>query len=147
MNYSEEAPHYLLDAKIISELIKPEPNFGVISKIAEHASDCAICAPVWEELKFGVYLLEDGIKKQYLEKFICEDVRDNFTIKSYTERAADIHAMLRSKLQKAGAPTQKSDSMIAAVALANNMILVTRNIKHFSEIQKICNLQIENWFE
>ena len=34
-----------------------------------------------------------------------------------------------------------------SVALANNMILVTRNIKHSSEIQKICNLQIENWFE
>ena len=44
MNYEEEA-HYLLDSNIVSEIIKPEPDFNVIAKIAEHNSDCAICAP------------------------------------------------------------------------------------------------------
>ena len=34
--------HYLLDSNIISEIIKPNPNFSVINKIAEHSGDCAI---------------------------------------------------------------------------------------------------------
>ena len=85
-------------------------------------------------------------EKQYLEKFINEDVLENFKIKNYTRKAADIHAMLRANLKKAGTPTQKSDSLIASIALANHMILVTRNTKHFSPIQNVSELQIENWF-
>ena len=84
MNYIEEEPHYLLDSNIISEIIKPQPNFNVLKKIAEHSSDCAICSPVWEELKFGVYIMEDGLNKKYLENFINEDVHENFKIKNYT---------------------------------------------------------------
>ena len=37
--------------------------------------------------------------------------------------------------------------MIAAIALANHMVLVTRNTKHFSTIQEVSGLQVENWFE
>jgi tRNA(fMet)-specific endonuclease VapC len=55
--------------------------------------------------------------------------------------------MLRSKVKKAGKPTQKSDSLIASIALANHMILVTRNTKHFAPIQGVSELQVENWFE
>ena len=146
-DYNEEEPHYLLDSNIVSEIIKPEPNFNVIKKFAEHNSDCAICAPVWQELLFGLYRMPEGINKKYLEKFIKEDVRDNFAIKSFTERAADIQAQLRTKLEQLGHPTQKEDSMIAAIAIANHMVLVTRNTKHFTVIQQVSKLTVENWFE
>ena len=49
---NEEEPHYLLDSNIVSEIIKRDADFNVIKKLAEHSSDCAICAPVWEELMF-----------------------------------------------------------------------------------------------
>ena len=42
-DYNDEEPHYLLDSNIVSEIIKPNPSFNVIKKIAEHNSDCAIC--------------------------------------------------------------------------------------------------------
>ena len=45
-DYNEEEPHYLLDSNIVSEIIKAEPDFNVIKKIAEHNSDCAICSTV-----------------------------------------------------------------------------------------------------
>lgn len=144
---NEEEAHYLLDSNIISEIIKPEPDFNVISKIAEHNSDCAICAPVWQELLYGLYRMPEGINKKFLDKFINEDVHDNFNIKNFTEKAALIQAELRAKLEKKGLPTQKEDSMIAAIALANHMVLVTRNTRHFTPIQQVSNLQIENWFE
>ena len=145
MNYEEEA-HYLLDSNIVSEIIKPEPDFNVISKIAENNSDCAICAPVWQEILYGLYRLPEGMNKKYLDKFINDDVHENFKIKNFTEKAAAIQADLRAKLEKTGAPTQKEDSMIAAIALANHMILVTRNTKHFTAIQEVSELKIENWF-
>ena len=144
---NEEEVHYLLDSNIISEIIKPEPDFNVISKIAEHNSDCAICAPVWQEILYGLYRMPDGINKKFLDKFINEDVHDNFNIKNFTEKAALIQAELRAKLEKKGLPTQKEDSMIAAIAIANHMVLVTRNTRHFTPIQQVSNLQIENWFE
>ena len=146
-DYNEEEPHYLLDTNIVSEIIKPEPDLNVIKKIAEHNSDCAICSPVWQELLFGLYRMPESINKKYLEKFIKEDVRDNFAIKSFTEKAADIQAQLRTKMEQLGHPTQKEDSMIATIALANHMVLVTRNTKHFAAIQQVSALTVENWFE
>ena len=146
-DYNEEEPHYLLDTNIISEIIKPEPDLNVIKKIAEHNSDCAICSPVWQELLFRLYRMPESINKKYLGKFIKEDVHENFKIKNFTEKAADIQAQLRTKLEQLGKPTQKEDSMIAAIALANHMVLVTRNTKHFATIQQVSALTVENWFE
>lgn len=146
-DYNEEEPHYLLDTNIVSEIIKPEPDLNVIKKIAEHNSDCAICSPVWQELLFGLYRMPESINKKYLGKFIKEDVHENFKIKQFTEKAADIQAQLRIKLEQLGKPTQKEDSMIAAIALANHMVLVTRNTKHFAAIQQVSALTVENWFE
>ena len=146
MIYEDEEPHYLLDSNIVSEIIKPEPDFNVISKIAEHNSDCAICAPVWQEILFGLNRMPEGINKKYLDKFINDDVHENIKIKNFTEKAAVIQAELRAKLEKKGSPTQKEDSMIAAIALANHMVLVTRNTKHFTAIQQVSELQVENWF-
>lgn len=146
-DYNEEEPHYLLDTNIVSEIIKPEPDLNVIKKIAEHNSDCAICSPVWQELLFGLYRMPENINKKYLGKFIKEDVHENFKIKNFTEKAADIQAQLRIKLEQLGKPTQKEDSMIAAIALANHMVLVTRNTKHFAAIQQVSALTVENWFE
>lgn len=146
-DYNEEEPHYLLDTNIVSEIIKPEPDLNVIKKIAEYNSDCAICSPVWQELLFGLYRMPESINEKYLGKFIKEDVHENFKIKNFTEKAADIQAQLRIKLEQLGKPTQKEDSMIAAIALANHMVLVTRNTKHFAAIQQVSALTVENWFE
>ena len=93
MSELTEDPHYLLDTNIISEIIKQEPSINVMTKIAEHNSDCAICSPVWHELLFGVQRMEDGLYKTYLKKFIKNDVYDSFKIKTYTEKAAEIHAV------------------------------------------------------
>ena len=82
-----------------------------------------------------------------IEKFIKDDVHETFKIKNFTEKAAGIQAKLRAKLEQIGKPTQKEDSMIAAIALANHMVLVTRNTRLFEPIQEVSGLQIENWFE
>ncbi|MBR1639433.1 MAG: type II toxin-antitoxin system VapC family toxin [Treponema sp.] len=146
-DYNDEEPHYLLDSNIVSEIIKPEASFNVIKKIAEHNSDCAICAPSLHEMLYGYEKLADGYNKTFLGKYINDDVLDIFKVKNYSEKACRIHAEIRVKAEKIGKPVPFSDSMIAAIALANHMVLVTRNTSHFEAIQKVSGLEIENWFE
>jgi tRNA(fMet)-specific endonuclease VapC len=37
-----------------------------------------------------------------------------------------------------------ADGQIASIAMANDLILITRNVQDFSDIT---NLKVENWFE
>ena len=144
--YNIEEPHYLLDSNIISEIIKPLPDFNVIKKLTEHSSDCAISSPSWQELLFGMYRMSEGMNKKSLEKFLVDDVMENFKVLTYTKRSAEIHADIRAKTEKIGKPAPFADSLIASIALANHMVLVTRNTKHFEAIQEVSGLEIENWF-
>jgi tRNA(fMet)-specific endonuclease VapC len=54
------------------------------------------------------------------------------------EQASDIYVALK----QAGNLIEDADILIAAIAIVNNLVLVTDNIKHFSRID---GLQIENW--
>ncbi len=145
--YNDEEPHYLLDSNIVSELIKCNASFNVIKRIAEHNSDCAICSPTLHELLYGYEKMADGAKKTFLGDYINADVLENFKVKIYSEKSSRIHAKIRADAERIGTPVPFSDSMIAAIALANHMVLVTRNKKHFEAIQQVSGLEIENWFE
>ena len=146
-DFNIEEPHYLLDSNIISEIIKPLPDFNVIKKLAEHSSDCAIASSSWQELLYGMYKMPEGMNKKYLEKFLVDDVMENFKVITYSKKSAEIHADIRAKCDKIGRPAPFADSLIASIALANHMVLVTRNTKHFEAIREVSELQIENWFK
>lgn len=139
--------NYLLDSNVISEIIKPEPSFSVIKKLAEHSSDCAISVTTWHELIYGVEQLEESFRKTQLRSFIQNDVKQSFKIIPYTENTAKLHAEIRAKLKKEGILLPFADSQIAAIALENRMTLATKNTKDFVQITKYFPLQIENWWE
>ena len=60
----------------------------------------------------------------------------------FDRKAIDNFAMIKAELKKQGKLIDDFDILIAAVALSNDMILVTNNEKHF---ERIPNLTIENW--
>ena len=60
----------------------------------------------------------------------------------FDDRAAQIYGQIRADLQAAGTPIGPYDMQIAAIALANNLILVTHNTREFS---RIVGLQLEDW--
>lgn len=140
-------PHYLLDTNIISELSRYRADFNVLKKMAEHSSDMAISVIVLDELLTGAMLLKEGRKKEALLEFIQNDVKENFKIKVFDEKAAEMHAVIYSSLLKNGSPVSAGDTQIAAIAIAENMILVTRNTKHYESIATQFGLKMENWFE
>lgn len=139
--------NYLLDPNVISEIIKPEPSFSVIKKLAEHSGDCAISVTTWHELIYGIEQLEESYRKTQLSNFIQNDVKQSFKIIPYTENTAKLHAEIRAKLKKERILLPFADSQIAAIALENRMTLATKNTKDFVQITKYFPLQLENWWK
>lgn len=58
------------------------------------------------------------------------------------KESAEVFAMLKADLEKAGAPLDDFDLILAACALTHDLVLVTNNVKHFKRIQ---GLKLENW--
>ena len=140
-------PYYLLDTNIISEMFRPKPNPLVFKKLEEYEKLCSLSSTAWYELLFGVNIMASGKKRDYIFSKLVDDIQANYEIIQYDNHAARIHADIRSKLKEQGIGIDFQDSQIASIAVSNNMVLVTRNIKHFESIQKVSPLMLENWFE
>lgn len=141
------APFYLLDTNIVSEIFKPFRNETVVSKLKEYESLCALPAIGWNELLFGVQRMEEGKKKHFIFSKLIDEIQTAYPIIPYDRHAVWIQADIRARLADAGTSVEFQDTQIAAIAVSNNMILVTRNTKHFEPVQRVSTLLMENWFE
>ena len=133
---------FLLDTSTVFAAIWKEPDRGVLAKLTEHGGECAICAPVWHELHFGVSRLPKGKRRSELEVFLAEVVRPTLPILNYDERAATWHAEERARLQKTGKQASVVDGQIAAIAVTNGLPVVTANIDDFTVFR---GLAVHNW--
>ena len=136
---------YLLDTNIISQVTKTNPDAALISNLEIHSQNCCISSITWFELKNGVELLEDGHKKDKLRSFLYDYVQPSFPVIPYDENAASVNADITSVLIPEGKTPPILDTQIASVAIANNLILVTDNIKDFDVFKKRFGLMMENW--
>lgn len=138
---------YLLDTNIISELRKPTPNENVLQSFAQKKLFSDISSITWAESLAGVKRMPESKKKEALTTYYNEIIREQFDIVPFDEHAANIYSDLYPKLEAMGRIPPNFDLQIASIAIANNMILVTRNTKDFDDISSISNLMLENWFE
>lgn len=53
----------------------------------------------------------------------------------YTKKDAMLSARLEFEVEKGGRPVRRTDSMIAAVAINNNAVLYTFDVKHFMPLK------------
>lgn len=136
--------NYLLDTNIISELNKPEPNKNVLHWLDQH-HNTLISTITKAELLHGVYLLDDGKRKQQLMQSINTIIElfDN-RIVSFCPKSAKYYPKVILQRQKQGKPILMADALIASIALAYDLIIVTRNVKDFDGID---DLMIINPFE
>jgi len=140
-------PIYLLDTNIISEITKPKPNQKVIKKILETQKLSRIGSVGFEEMLYGVKKLPSCKKQDDLLSFCIDYIQSNYEILPFDLHASWIHSDIRERLEAKGKKAPLADSMIAATAIANNLVLVTRNVKDFDEIRQVSSLMVENWFE
>ncbi|WP_308874721.1 hypothetical protein [Thiothrix subterranea] len=89
-------------------------------------------------------MLEEGKRKQGLVGALNILKASGLPILPFCEQAAEWLALERVRLKRLGLTPPKYDSEIAAVAVVNNLILVTRNVDDF---YFYAGLQVENWFD
>lgn len=140
-------PIYLLDTNIVSEITKPKPNLDVVKRIQETKNISTVASVAFEEMLYGVKRLPECKKRDDLFSFYVDYIQANYEIIPFDIHASWIHSDIRERLEQKGKRAPLADSMIAATAIANNLVLVTRNVKDFEDIKEVSSLLIENWFE
>ena len=138
---------YLLDTNIISEPTKTSPSESVLNSIAENFDHSCICSVIWAEILTGIKCLADGKQKNALLNYYLNTIQKAYEILPFDSFAASIYSDLVERLKNKGNPLPKLDLMIAATAISNNLILVTRNTADFEPVKEVSNLMTENWFE
>ncbi|MDO4683541.1 MAG: type II toxin-antitoxin system VapC family toxin [Lautropia sp.] len=140
---SSSGLRYLLDTNIVSELSRTIPDPNVEKRIRNWQPRCAVAVITLEELAFGVYRLPDGVRRSLLAGWL-EDMRAAFVTLPYSAAAALWLGRERVRLSTSGRALSRADGEIAAIAVQNDLTLVTRNL---SDFQHIAGLRTENWFE
>ncbi len=92
------------------------------------------------------YEIVSGLKHRdahkQLEQFL--EFASQNTILPITQEAADIAAELYADLRKKGQSIDDIDLLIAGIAMANGLVMVTQNHKHFD---RITELEVTDWSE
>ncbi len=106
--------------------------------IATPTNKISVCSIVKAEMFYG------SMKSQNPQKSLKEqkEFLDQFQSLPFDDEAALIFGELRADLAKKGTQIGGYDLQIAAIALANDLTLITHNTKEFS---RIGNLKIEDW--
>jgi tRNA(fMet)-specific endonuclease VapC len=60
----------------------------------------------------------------------------------FDDQSAIIYGQIRAQLVASGTPIGPNDLLIASIALANNLILVTHNTREFIRVE---GLRLEDW--
>jgi tRNA(fMet)-specific endonuclease VapC len=133
---------YLLDTNILSELIKKHPSPSVLSQLSSKPAHTLFTSSICiMELRFGSVLREDS--EIFWEK-VTQEIISRVNIAPIAEREALSAGNILAELRKKGEIIGLEDVLIAASAVANQCIVVTANIRHFSRIK---GLKVENWLE
>lgn len=133
---------YLLDTDVISSPVAPNPSALVVRNLERNSDSCAISAPVWHELNFGVRRLPAGKRRTALASYVADVVGAGFQILPYDAQSAAWHASERARLERAGKSPPFVDGQIAAIASINGLILVTGNVQDYENFE---DLRVENW--
>lgn len=101
-------------------------------------TEIVVCSIVKMELRYG------ALRSDYVEKTLTKQATFlNRFVSLPFDDAAHVHAArIRAELAQAGTPIGPNDLLIAAIALSNNLMLVTHNTKEFS---RVTGLQLEDW--
>lgn len=127
---------YMLDTNIVSHFIKGESN--VRSKVISlPMSELAISAITEGELLFGIAKNSDA--KQL--GMLVHEFLIRIDVLPWDSTVATCYGTLRADMQKNGKALGNLDMLIAAHALALDVVLIT-NERAFSQVE---GLKIEDW--
>jgi toxin FitB len=128
---------YLLDTNILSNITKPAPSAALIAWMAEQVDqDLFIASLTIAEIRRGVLEKPAGKRRDQLEAWFTgpEGPQALFAgrVLPFDEKAGLIWARLMADGKAKGRPRSGFDTIIAAVAVANDCVVVTANEKDFA---------------
>jgi tRNA(fMet)-specific endonuclease VapC len=128
---------WLLDTNVCIELLRGR-NDRLRQRLAAHdIADIALCSVVRAELYVGAHLAADPAEA--LRRLARFDVLTSYP---FDEPAALAYGRICAHLRRQGQLIGANDLMIAAIALAHGLTLVTHNTREFGRVP---GLAIEDW--
>lgn len=133
---------YLLDTNIISEIVRPAPSPALIKWMAAQADqDLFIAALTVAEIRRGILETPAGKRRAALEAWFAgpEGPQSLFAgrVLPFDEAAAFVWARLMAEGKAKGRPRSALDTIIAAIAEANDCTVVTANERDFAGVKAI----------
>jgi toxin FitB len=139
---------YLLDTNAVSEAVKSQQNKGYMNWLnsTEDTQMFISCLTIGEIQK-GSELTKEPMLKQKLDQYLS-GLREAFAerIIELGINDAVLWGELTALAQKAGKTSPAVDTLIAAQCINRQMILVTRNVKDFSQfsgLELLCPWSID----
>ena len=131
---------YLLDTNIISNIVKPRPSDLLLAWMAEQPDESLFIASLTlAEIRRGILEAPQGRKREALDAWFTgpEGPQKLFAgrILSFDDRAGLIWARLMAEGTASGRSRSALDTIIAAVAEANQCVVATDNEKDFAGIE------------
>ena len=137
---------HLLDTNVLSELMRPAPSAPVLAWFAQQHTDAMHTSSITQaEVLTGIALLPAGRRRDALAEAAQAMFAEDFAgrILPFDSAAAEHYALLVARRTAQGRPISTEDAQIAAIALASDATLVTRNTRDFSGIDGL--VQIDPW--
>ncbi len=126
--------NYLLDTCVLSEVVRPRPNRGVIAWM-ESCDEGALFLSVLTlgEIQKGIEKLGAGKRRNSLQTWLDRDLRNRFAgrILDIDADVALTWARVQATLERVGTPLPTIDGLLCATALTRNLTVVTRNTGDF----------------
>ncbi len=130
---------YLLDTNIVIYVIKNRP-LSVLQTFNRNQGRMAISSITLAELAHGVEKSSNPARNMS----IVEDFVSRLEVLPYDERAAWQYGLLRTALERQGAPIGVNDLHIAGHARSLGLVIVTNNLREF---ERVPGISLENWVE
>lgn len=124
---------YLVDANVLSEATKPDPNSNVIEWLRLNEREIVVDPIILGEIRFGIHLLAAGRRRRRLEDWFEEGIAKIVCV-PWDATTGLRWAKLLADLRRSGQSLPIKDSLIAATALVHGFIVVTRNARDFRKV-------------
>ncbi len=117
---------FLCDTNVLSELVKPRPDPGVVTW-AEGVREVTLSAVTVEEVFYGLGRRPKPKILAWFERFLG----DHSVVLPVSPEVARRAGELRGALAARGVTRTQADMVIAATAQVHRLTLVTRNVRDF----------------
>ncbi|MEG5063954.1 type II toxin-antitoxin system VapC family toxin [Microcoleus sp. B3-A4] len=129
---------YLLDSNTCIGYLNGRA-IGVLQRLqALPSEEVAVCSIVKAELFYGASRSNNPDRSLAQQ----QDFFNGFISLPFDDQSAVIYGQIRAQLAASGTPIGPNDLLIASIALANHLILVTHNTREFSRVE---GLRLEDW--